>query len=230
MTLGHSHHAGRKRSTALALVTLLIGLLVPGSAAAEVPFSSFPTKVEIRSELNGRGSWFSATTPFAPVLGSRPRGCRSDKQMLDFDEARVRYYSGRQVNLPDSVLAQVAIAVFTYASVEDATAAVARNRSYPQRCPKVTEWVCTDCDGISTTWRTRVVARRVGQQSVTWRWRSEDNFKHNGYTVVARRGSVVVRVEVGRSRDPFYGPFDYPPLLRKSKAVRIARMAIRAAT
>jgi len=52
----------------------------------------------------------------------------------------------------------------------------------------------------------------------------------NGYAVVARRGKLVVRVEVGRSRDPFSDAWTYPPLVKKRKAIRIARMALQAAT
>jgi hypothetical protein len=222
---------GRRRRVwvATSFLSLLVAALAPSPVAADIPSSAFPTKAEIKSELNGRGSWFSVTSTFTRTLGSRPRGCRSDKQMLDFQEDRLRFYSGRQTGLPNSVYASVAIGVFVYANVTDARDAVTRNASYPERCPKVTEWVCNDCDGISTTWRTRVAARRVGQQSVAWRYRSEDNFKHNGYAIVARRGALVVRVEVGRSRDPFSG-WMYPPLIKKAKALRIARMALQTAT
>ena len=219
----------RRVWVAASILSLLVAALAPPSVAADIPFSAFPTKAAIRSELHGRGPWFSATSTFTRTLGSRPRGCRSDKQMLDFQEDRLRFYSGRQAGLPNSVYASAAIAVFVYANVADARAAITRNASYPERCPKVTEWVCTECDGISTTWRTRVAARRVGQQSIAWRYRSEDNFKHNGYAIVARRGTLVVRVEVGRSRDPFSG-WVYPPLIKKTKALRIARMAVQTAT
>ena len=62
-----------------------------------------------------------------------------------------------------------------------------------------------------------------------WEHRRIGNFKHNGYGVVARRGRLVVRVEVGRLRTPLEGPFTYPPLISKTEALQVARMALRAA-
>jgi hypothetical protein len=113
--------------------------------------------------------------------------------------------------------------------VRAARKAVRRNASYPQRCPKVVEWVCTQCDGIWTTWRTRVPAARVGAQSVAWRFRELSNAKAKGHTIVARRGTTVVRVTVGRARYPGDGPFTYPERIAKKKVVALARIALRTA-
>ncbi len=64
---------------------------------------------------------------------------------------------------------------------------------------------------------------------MVWNYRRIGNFKHNGYGVVARRGKLIVRVEVGRLRTPLEGSFTYPPLISKSEALKVARMALRAA-
>ena len=82
---------------------------------------------------------------------------------------------GRQVGLPPGVGASASVEVFRYATVRAAKRAVARNGSYPQRCPRVVEWVCTQCDGVWTTWRSRVAVPRVGQQRVAWRYREVGN-------------------------------------------------------
>ena len=131
--------------------------------------------------------------------------------------------------MPDSVWGDVQIAVFRYETAGEAHRAVKRSGSYPDRCPETTEWVCTDCDGVWTAWRNRVAAPEVGTESVVWHYRRIGNFKHNGYGVVARRGELVIRVEVGRFRTPLEGSFSYPPLLPKKKALDVARLALRAA-
>ena len=63
--------------------------------------------------------------------------------------------------MPRSVFTSAEIAVLTYADDAAARAAGPAQRVVPRRCPKVVEWVCTDCDGIDTTWRTRTPAARV---------------------------------------------------------------------
>jgi hypothetical protein len=149
--------------------------------------------------------------------------------MLSFVEDRVRSYSGLQRGLPSSVSGETQVGVFRYESASEAHLAVKRNASYPQRCPKTVEWVCTECDGVWTTWRKRVAAPRLGKESRVWHYRRIGNFKHNGYGVVARRGSLVVRVEVGRFRSPLAGPFTFPPLISKKDALDVARIALQAA-
>jgi hypothetical protein len=150
--------------------------------------------------------------------------------MLDFREDRGRGYYSPPAGPSDDVGALAKVDVYRYDSVRAARQAVSQNASYPQRCPKVTEWVCTQCDGIWTTWRTRVPAAQVGAQSVAWRFRELSNAKAKGYTIVARRGTTVVRVTVGRSRYPGDGPFTYPERIAKKKAVALARIALRTAS
>ncbi|MEZ0578731.1 hypothetical protein [Nocardioides sp. MH1] len=232
-----TRHRTAPRSSALrrgwiplvALLGLLGGVLALAPATATIDGSDLPAKTAVRSALDGTGRWWASTGRVTRTIGGRPRQCRSDRQMLSYEEAKQRGYFGRERGLPRSVTAVVEIAVFHYASVDGAREAVERNVSYPRRCPRVTEWTCTDCDGISTTRRERVRARRVGEQSVAWTYRQVDNLKGSGYAVVARKGSVVIRAEVGRIRDPF-PRFVYPPLIKKAEALAIARLALRQAT
>jgi hypothetical protein len=212
------------------VVTALATGLLSSLPAAAIPLTAFPSKAEVKSELNGEGRWRAVTYGDTTALGSRPRACRSDKQMLDFTQDRGRVYRGAQKGLPDGVEAFAKVDVYQYASRADARAAVARNATYPDRCPRVVEWVCTDCDGIWTTWRTGVTAPRVGQQSTTWSFRELGNGKASGYTVVARKADTVVRVSVGRDRFPGTGAFTYPVLIAKSKAIGVARLALGTAT
>jgi hypothetical protein len=218
------------RLALIVLTAVATGLVGTVPASAVIPLTAFPTKVQVKSELNGEGRWMSSVYGDTTALGARPGACRSDKQMLDFTEDRGRVYRGAQKGLPDGVDAFAKIDIYRYASRADARAAVARNATYPERCPRVVEWVCTDCDGIWTTWRTGVTAPRVGQQSTAWSFRELANGKASGYTVVARQGGTVVRVSVGRDRFPGVGPFTYPALIAKSKAISVARLALSTAT
>ena len=212
---------------ALAVAAATVG---PAPSVASIPASAFPSKAVVKSVLDGKGHW-RVSPGDLEKLGAKPRGCRSDKQMLAYDDARVRWYAGREVGMPRSVFTSAEIAVLTYADDAAARAAVQRNASYPRRCPKVVEWVCTDCDGIDTTWRTRTPAARVGDQSVAWRFRQFGNLKSNGWAVVARDGATVVRVRTLRTRDVFAGGrHGYPRLMDKKVAVRLARTALSTAT
>lgn len=224
--------AGRRgwvRGPVVAL-TVVLGLAatVPPAGAA-ITDRDFPSAAAVRSAMDGVGRWTAAYDGDTRTLGARPADCRSDLQMLAFREDRARWYHGRQAGTASSVHAQVHTAVHRYASVADARAALTRNATYPRRCPRVTEWTCTECDGITTTWRDRVAAPRVGRESIAWRFRAVDNFKSNGYTVVARSGATLVRTTVSRYRVPDGGAFTAPRLIAKDKAVRLARMSLRAA-
>lgn len=219
------------RQVTLVMVTLALAVaMAPAPALATITKSDFPSKSDVKTVFAGKGRWFSYRGDIA-TLGGRPAECRSDDQLLNFDEVKARYYSGRERGAPRSVSANAEIAVLKYATVGSARDAVKRNRSYPRRCPKVTEWVCDQCDGISTIWRTKVSAKKVGRQSVVWKFRRIDNLKSNGYTVVARRGSTVVRVTASRTRDvAAKNGWVYPKLIKKRVAVKLARTALREAT
>jgi hypothetical protein len=209
------------------LLVLVLAAGPAAPAAAVIAPSDLPSKARVKNAMDGVGTWNAG--PFPRPIGSRPADCRSDRQMLDPDERRVRGYGGREAGRPASVYAEVAIEVFRYGSRAEARAAVRSNGTYPERCPRVTEWTCTECDGISTTWRTLVTLPRVGVQSVAWRYRAIDNFKHKGFTYVARRDTTVVRVSSGRARMPTGSTLTYPRLISAAKAERVARMALRTA-
>ena len=216
------------RSAAFGLLVLVLAAAGPAApAAAVIAPSDLPSKARVKSAMDGVGTWSAG--PFSRPIGSRPADCRSDRQMLDPDERRVRGYGGREAGRPATVYAEASVEVFRYASRAAARAAVRSNGTYPDRCPRVTEWTCTECDGITTTWRTKVTLPRVGVQSVAWRYRAVDNFKHNGFTYVARRDTTVVRVSSGRVRMPDGSTFTYPRLISAAKAERVARMALRTA-
>lgn len=213
------------------LITLTVaatGWAVPPAAAASAP-TDFPTKAQVKQTVGGKGAWTSY--PFSvKSLGSKPQACRSDRQMLSPSMVRARSYHGPVLGMPQSITSNAQIAVFRYPSVAEARAVVVNNASYPIRCPKVVEWVCTQCDGVWTTWRTKVRAPKVGAQRTAWRFREVGNFKSNGYAMVARRGTTVVRVSVSRTRD-VWGPqgWTYPPLVPKRTMVRLTRQALAAA-
>jgi hypothetical protein len=221
------------RLAVLAVAVLGLGLgtvsLAP-PAAAVIDRSDLPTKATVKSVLDEGGRWVAYTYGSTRSLGARPGRCRSDKQMLAFREDRGRAYYGPAAGPSNDVGALAKVEVYRYDSVRAAKRAVTRNASYPDRCPKVVEWVCTQCDGIWTTWRARVAAARVGKQSVAWRFRELSNAKATGFTIVARDGTTVVRVAVGRARYPGDGPFTYPQRISKKKAVALARIALRTAT
>ena len=222
--------SSRIRVFVVALLVLAVGVVASAvPAQAVISRSDLPSKATVKSVLNGTGRWFAGTYGDTRALGSRPSACRSDLQMRNFREDRGRVYSGRQVGLP-GVGASASVDVFRYATVRAAKRAVARNGSYPQRCPRVVEWVCTQCDGVWTTWRSRVAVPRVGQQRVAWRYREAGNARSAGFTVVARKGTTVVRVSVGRDRYPGEGAFTYPKPIPKKKVVKVARIALRTAT
>ncbi|WP_183098722.1 hypothetical protein [Nocardioides pelophilus] len=220
-----------RRLALLTAAALTGAVLTPPDAQAAIPDSDFPPKIVVKTQLNGVGAWNDYTSSFEGTLGGRPRGCRSDRQMLRFTQARQRSYGGHERGFSASTYAGATIVIFYYATRSQAREAVRNNGTYPARCPRVTEWVCEDCDGISTTWRSRVSANRVGVQSVAWRFRSIDNGKHRGYAVVARDDKTVVKVEVSRQRYPgVNGGWTWPPQRRLSDAVRVARIALQDAT
>lgn len=221
----------RLRLLVVAVLVLAVGVVASAvPAQAVISRSDLPSKATVKSELNGTGRWYAGTYGDTRALGARPEGCRSDLQMRNFREDRGRVYSGRQVGLPPGVGVSASVDVFRYATVRAAKRAVVRNGSYPQRCPRVVEWVCTQCDGVWTTWRSRVAVPRVGQQRVAWRFREISNGKSAGFTVVARKGTTVVRVTVGRDRYPGEGAFTYPKPIPKKKVVKVARIALHTAT
>jgi hypothetical protein len=232
-----AHHPdgdpGSRTRSRLALLALLMAALVAigtaQPASASIDRSDLPTKATVKLALDEGGRWTASTYGNTRALGATPAGCRSDLQMRDFREDRGRGYYGIPVEPSDDVGALAKVDVYRYDSVRAARQAVRRNASYPQRCPKVVEWVCTQCDGIWTTWRTRVPAAQVGAQSVAWRFRELSNARATGYTIVARSATTVVRVTVGRARYPGDGPFTYPERIAKKKAVSLARIALRTA-
>lgn len=216
----------------MASLTCLVLSLVPlsgpagasSSATAPILVGDFPTVSTVKTVFNGKGTW-RAHRGDMTTLGSRPSGCRSDQQMLAFDRNRAIWYSGVERGLPASIYSGAEIVVLRYASVGAARDAIARNASYPSRCPKVTEWVCEECDGISDTWRTRVSMAQAGDQSVAWRFREVGNLKSSGYTIVARRGATVVRVTLERTSTRYLAA-GYPSLMSKQMALRLARIAV----
>ncbi|QIX27179.1 hypothetical protein ncot_11645 [Nocardioides sp. JQ2195] len=214
----------------LGLAMLLSLGMLPAHSLGTIVKSDFLAKRTVKASMNGVGEWRAYRGSFKTV-GGKPRDCRSDEQMLDYDEARSKSYHGRESGLPRSVWSGAEIVILRYADADSARRAVRRNGSYPRRCPKVTEWVCTECDGIWTTWRTKVPAVTVGAQSVAWKFREVGNFKSNGHAVVARRGSTVVRVTVTRTRDvTMKDGWVYPQLVRKRVVTRLARKALNKST
>lgn len=192
--------------------------------------SKLPSKAAVKKVMNGRGAWHR-TAGSIDVVGSKPRSCNTQELMANPRDVRVRDYSGQEQGLPRTIWSHTNAAVLRYPDVASARRAVANTASYARRCPKVTEWVCNECDGVWTTWRTRVRAPKVGAQRVIWRFREQGNFKSNGYTVVARRGATVVRVTASRTRD-VTGPhgWTYPPRIEKKVAVRLAKLTLASAT
>lgn len=218
----------RSRSRLHRLVWLVGVLLVavaaaPAASAAPAPL---PSARVVKGVVGGVGPWHAYPSDIS-ALGARPRGCRSDRQLLDPQSVRAKSYAGREGGQPRRIFSGAEIVVLGYADEAAARAAFANVATYPRRCPKVVEWVCTECDGISTTWRTRVPVARVRDQSVAWRLRDVGNLRSSGYAVVARYGASLVRVTVTRTRDIF-GPHPerYPRPMPERKAVRLARLAL----
>ena len=221
------------RVGSVALLAALVPLILlgvvsePAQAVATISNSDFPSTRVVKDVIGENGRLYVYSGGFA-TLGGKPHDCRSDKQMLRYRAVRARSYSGTGGG---SVYPGAEIVILRYASSDSARDAVNRNASYPRRCPKVTEWVCNQCDGISTSWRTRVSAARVGRQSVAWKFRQVDNFKSTGYAVVARQGATVVRVTVSHTRNVFANNgWVYPRLMKKQVALQLARRALTSAT
>ncbi|MBM9461116.1 hypothetical protein JK386_14535 [Nocardioides sp. zg-536] len=222
------------RAVLLALAAVLLTVPVLTAPALTTPAGAdsyvkiFPSRAVVKSALGGTGRWVPYRAGDVRALGATPAACRSDLQLLDFRFAKVRNYYGHEKGMPHSVSTRAEIAVVGYASRAKARAAVARLRTYAERCPRVREWTCEDCDGVATTVRTSVRTRRVGTESTAWRFREVGNFKSKGYAVVARRGTTLVRVTVSRIRDPFAAKtgWTYPKLIDEREVVRLARKAL----
>ena len=73
--------SGRCRRVVVLVITLVGAMLAPSPAQAEIRSSDFPSKIAVKSELDGRGQWFSFATGSARALGAKPPRCRSDLQM-----------------------------------------------------------------------------------------------------------------------------------------------------
>ena len=222
-----SRLASRPLTVLCATVALLVGFAVqPNHASARIPRTDFPSKPEVKAALGGEGSWTAAFYANSRSMGAKPKGCRSDLQMLAFREDRGRFYFGHETGRPAATTTQADVVIYRYRTIKAARKALTNVSTYPERCPKVTEWTCTDCDGIDTTWRTVVAARSIGKQSVTWRYRRAHNGKETGFTVVARHRAIIVWVEVGRVRYPLDGPFRYPQRIRKAEVLDLTDGAL----
>lgn len=229
--------AGRVIGPLLALLLTMPAVLVPVSSDAadrtvsrEIDRSDFPKRTKVKATMGGKGPWATYPGGKFKALGSDPEECRSDVQMLDYDEARQRYFSGHERGAPKNIFTATQIAVLHYPDTAAARAAVKRNATYAERCPDVTEWVCTDCDGVYRTWRTAVPAPRVGGRSTMWSFKEVGNLKASGYTVVAQRGNVVVRVTATRTNSNYRAARGYPKLISKKATLSLARLALNVAT
>ncbi|GAA4811998.1 hypothetical protein GCM10025786_15960 [Nocardioides caeni] len=210
------------------LLSLLLAAFGSTAGPAQAAPSPFPTAASVKDAVFGTGSWSARNWGAEGTIGGRPAACRSDQQMVAHRARGARSYYGATTG---SVWMSSEVEVLRYRSVAEARQDLRRSGSYPRRCPRVTEWVCEECDGISTTWRTRVAVQRAGSESVGWSFKRVDNLKAVGYTMVARRGTTLVLVTLTLTRDVFgANGWVYPRLPRKAAIVRLARLAIRTAT
>jgi hypothetical protein len=96
MTFRRSRLAAGLRRLCLLLVPILVGIAVaPAQSVAAISLTDFPSKTVVKDVLGGRGPWRAYRGDIA-TLGGKPRGCRSDLQMMAYDEVRARSFYGRE--------------------------------------------------------------------------------------------------------------------------------------
>ena len=99
------------------------------------------------------------------------------------------------------------VTLYRFGSSGAAKRALKRVKAHVKGCPKYTEWVCTQCDGIFDVWQQLASVPTIGDGTVAWAGRQMDNFGSRFRKAVVRDGRIVIeaRVSVG-SADPTVGP------------------------
>ena len=194
------------RRIALAGVALLVAAATPSHA--DIGRSDFPSAAALEQAVGESEDWsrYVSKTDQGGVLGSRPRGCKSDGPFRAAREFRSATYWPNRADPGADVAYTAGITVHRFGSARSAARAVKRARAFVTRCPKSTEWVCTQCDGIYTTWQRPTPLRRVGEQSVALAGRQMGNFGSRFRSVVARDATTVVRVSVAVGSTDVDGP------------------------
>lgn len=215
---------------ALALA-LPLGLVAPTTAQAHIYNSDFLSKAKVKSLRNGTGHWTRWTGKMERPLGARPARCRSDKPMGSYKEARIRRYQGQVPGLTVIDGAWVSTVVYRYGTRKATTKAMRMLRNYAAECPRSTEWWCTQCDGISRSYRKPVTLPNLPRRSTAWRLRDKSIVWSKGYVIATRDRRTIVLTTSLNGRGPgASGDMSYPKPPSKSSTVKLAKAAIRKAT
>jgi hypothetical protein len=228
---------GRPRSVSLLIFGLAmalafpLGLIAPTAAQARIYNSDFLKKAKVKSLRNGTGHWTASTNKLERPLGAKPARCRSDKPLGSYKEARIRWYFGDAPRLTNLDSASVNTKIFKYRTRKAAKRALRKLRNYAAACPRTTEWWCTQCDGISVSYRKPVTLPNMPRRSTAWRLRYKSIEWGKGYVVATRGGRTIVLTTSTNDRVPGGpGQLSYPRSPSKASTVKLAKAAIRKAT
>lgn len=213
----------------IAVVCLGLVVAAAGPSPASITRSDFPSAAAVEQAVGQSQGWsrYLSKPNQGGVLGSRPRGCRSDLPFKQEREFRRATYWPNQPDAGATVAYTAGITVHRFSSARAAARAMKRAQTFVKRCPKSTEWVCTQCDGIYTTWQRLTRLRRVGDQSFAVVGRQMENFGSRFRSVVARDGRIVIRADVSTGSTDVDGPRF--PTTRPTKA-QVRAVALEALT
>jgi hypothetical protein len=213
------------RAVSVLAGAMLVGASVPATAGAAITRSDFPSLSYVKTAIGGSGAWGRAFSREGP-LGAKPARCRSDLPFSAAREYRSAWYNG-PLRSTRSLTGVTSIKVYRFGSASSARRAMAKAEAFVTDCPKSTEWVCTNCDGVWDIRRKLAPARRVGTQSFAWKEVSAGLGVENSRVIAARTGRTVVVVNVGHQTDPVDARTPKAPSW--SRAEVIAKEAIRKA-
>lgn len=181
-----------KRALATTACAGLVFTAAP--AAADIAPESFPSPGEVGVALGVTGAW--TQTQYEPdsgrdVVGARPSNCRSDRPFRDATEYQLATY---ETDATSDTELFASIIQYRFTSSGRAKKSLKRVRATVKRCPKFTEWVCTECDGIADYRQKLSAIRQVGDRTVAYAGKSRSVLGSRYRTAVVRDGRRVFEV------------------------------------
>jgi hypothetical protein len=193
--------SGRRILLAAALAVGLI-LAAPPAARADITRADFPSARQVKSSMNGRGTWHRGLgDPNFVPLGATPAACRSDLPFAAATESRSAGYFG-SLSGRKKYHGQAQVNLYRFRSTHAAADAMAAAKVFLRDCRLSDEWVCQDCDGIWTYARRPAASRRVGDQALAWNQQTLGMGRGNSRVIAARSGRVIVVATVSHQTDP----------------------------
>lgn len=199
------------RRASIGTAALLAGVLLaaaPPAVYADYSPSDFPSTAEVSDAIGRAGTWSRYVTKTDRtggwVVGARPSDCASDRSYAGVTNTRSAHYS-EEVNASGRQLTYSAsVSFYKFPSEAKARAALKRVQAQVRSCPRYTEWVCTQCDGIFDIWQRISPISNVGDRTVAWAGKSQGNIgdRYRSAAVLDRNNIIKATVATSIFGDP----------------------------